>query len=101
MISLHDVKLMQTVFHGEVKVTDVTVSGGATLLPPSPLDDRKYIRIYNNSGATIYYGGSGVTTAAGIPLANGAVSEPLPVGRAELYATNAVLSAGVFILEIS
>jgi hypothetical protein len=86
--------------HGDIESTDVTVSGGPTLLPEAPLTGRKLILIENGSGNDIYLGGSDVTIHDGVPLANGE-SLSLPVGRAALYATNAVTASGVRILEIA
>lgn len=51
------------------KATRVTVRSGPTLLPPSPLPQRKSIGIYvPSSGSTIYVGGSDVTTDQGFPV---------------------------------
>ena len=48
--------------HGEIETTDVTVSGGPTRLPETPLQGRKYMYIRNDSDAPIYLGGADVTT---------------------------------------
>jgi len=52
--------------------TAVTCATTATLAPGSALSSRTTITLYNNSSVVIYIGGSGVTTANGIPLQPGA-----------------------------
>lgn len=52
--------------------TAVSCSTTATLAPGSALSNRTTVTLYNASDVTIYIGGSGVTTANGLPLAPGA-----------------------------
>jgi len=46
----------------------LTTQNIAYALPSNPLTDRLMLVIYNNSGSTIYWGGSNVTTSNGIPI---------------------------------
>lgn len=48
----------------------VTVGASATPLPVNPLEFRRALVVHNNSGSTVYLGGSDVTVADGLPLAS-------------------------------
>lgn len=61
--------------------TAITVGTTATALPSTPLSNRRTLIVYNNdSSATLYLGGSGVTTASGFPVAAGSYSPPIDAG---------------------
>ena len=49
----------------EITLTEPNI---AYLLPSNPQSGRLMLVIYNNSGSTIYWGGSNVSTANGIPI---------------------------------
>jgi len=69
-------------------ISTASVTNTATLLPATALAGRTYIRIYNNSGFTIYYGPSTVTTGTGFPLLAGQLSP-------ELYFSDAIVLYGI------
>lgn len=88
--------------NGVVKSSDVTISGSyPTLVPPTPLKDRKDYVLYNGSGETIYLGGEDVDSFNGLPLADGGVLG-IQLGRAELYAVSSSATvSGIRILEVA
>lgn len=86
--------------HGEVKTSVVTISGGPTLVPAIRLHDRKDFLIYNDSGVTVYVGGSDVSISTGIPVANGG-SFGFQAGRANVYATVSGTNQTIRLMEIS
>ena len=45
----------------------------ASSLIAAPLAERKYLYVYNNSGQTIYLGGTGVTSTTGFPVFPGSM----------------------------
>lgn len=95
------IEAMPGQLHGEVKSQDVTISGTyPTLIPPTPLTDRKDFLVYNGSGETIYFGGIDVTIHNGMPLSNTGVFS-MQLGRSEMYAvcTSATVS-GIRVLEV-
>lgn len=49
----------------------LTNANTAYALPTSPQSGRRILIAYNNSGTTIYWGGSDVMVANGIPLLDG------------------------------
>jgi len=49
----------------------LTLANTAYALPTSPQSGRQMLVIYNNSGSTIYWGGSNVTTANGVLILDG------------------------------
>lgn len=83
-----------------VKSSAVSVSTSATALPSSALASRRALIIYNNGSATIYLGASGVTTAAGFPLAAGQ-SLALEVGTLAIYGIVAASTVEARIMEIA
>lgn len=54
--------------NGTFKVTSVTVTTAATLLPTSALADRKTLFVENHGSVTVYLGGSGVVAGNGTGL---------------------------------
>lgn len=72
--------------HGPVKSSVVTVSGGPTSVPGTPLRRRKDVIIYNNGPSTVYVGDENVSDITGIPVTV-AGTFALPLARSELYAT--------------
>lgn len=89
-------------YHGTIKSTDVVVSGTyPTPIPLTNLAGRREVRLTNGSGATIYLGGSDVTMHDGMPVANGAPTLVLPLGRSHLYAITAGTTvSGIRVLEL-
>ena len=49
----------------------ISVTGTATALPSSPLENRRALVIYNAGPGTLYVGTSSVSTANGMPMAVG------------------------------
>lgn len=95
------IEAMPGQLHGEVKSQDITISGTyPTLIPPTPLTDRKDFRVYNGSGETIYFGGSDVTIYNGFPVASTGVFS-LKLGRSKMYAVSTSPTvSGIRVLEI-
>jgi hypothetical protein len=85
---------------GEIKTSVVTVSGGPTLVPSIRLENRKDFLIYNDSGATVYVGGSDVSFTNGIPVANGG-SFGFQAGRVDVYVTVSGTNRTIRLMEIS
>jgi hypothetical protein len=88
---------------GVVKTTDNTVGQTLTPLPQyGQLPDRRALMIYNNSTNTIYWGGSDVTVANGIPITAGSFASPLDAGyNLKIYAIAASNGNDVRCVEIS
>lgn len=90
--------------HGQIKTTDVTVSGTTpTLLPPDPIEDRRDFLLVNTSSHTVYVGGQDVTKYNGIPVTSGTVFS-VPLGRAEVWAVSPatnITTSGIRVMEIS
>ena len=93
-------KQLTEILHGDIETNDVTVSGGPTLLPATPLRARKFILVQNNSGADIYLGGSDVTIHDGFKVSNSGEFS-LDLGRGQLYATNAASASGIRVIELA
>lgn len=70
----------------------------ATAAPASLLTNRTTLTLVNNSSAVVYIGGSGVTTATGVPLQPGAVFSD-DVGASPYYCIVASGTADVRALE--
>lgn len=87
-------------FHGDIKTTAVTVSGGPTPLPLSPVKGRKDFLVYNGGAESIYVGGADVTLDTGIPVPAGG-SFGIQVGRSEVYALASGTLQPVRVLEVS
>ena len=100
----YDIQELYGRAHGQVKTTDVTVSGTtATALPSDPLDDRRDFLVVNTSSDTIYVGGDDVSKFNGIPVASGIVFS-VPLGRAELWAVTSaphITVSGIRVMEIA
>jgi hypothetical protein len=58
--------------NGAIRPTAVSVGGTPTLLPTTALANRERLIVYNNGSATVYLGGSTVTTSTGLPVLPGA-----------------------------
>ena len=53
------------------RTTQITITGTAAEILPSPLESRRSLAIHNGGASIVYFGfTSGVTTANGFPLAN-------------------------------
>lgn len=92
--------------HLGVDATEMTIPAGtAVSLPATPLNERKCLALSNQSGATIYIGGTTVTggSSKGYPVINtGEISLDVS-DRATIYAYNSTAStlSGVYVLEIA
>jgi len=84
---------------GSIRTSSVTVGTTPTLLPAVALVNRRLIILYNNSGATIYWGGSTVTIGNGIPLANSASVSLNLDASVGLYAIEATGGRNVRVAE--
>lgn len=81
--------------------TPVTVTAAATKLPATNLAARKLMTIFNDSGTTIWFGPSGVTSATGSRIPNQAM-QALAVGPAiDVYAVRGAGSGTVIVQEYS
>lgn len=76
-----------------VSTTATLIGRGATLNDPNPL------KVRNDSGATIYFGGSGVTTATGFPLPTATADDYFLGPGDELYAIVAAGTAALSTLK--
>src|SRR3990167_7261398 len=65
---------------GIAQSTAVTVGDSATALPATPVESRRSLTVYNNSSSTVFIGGSGVTTANGLPIASSQFSPTIDAG---------------------
>ncbi len=92
--------------HRGVDATEVTIPAGTAVpLPAISLDERKSLAISNQSGATLYVGGTTVTggSSKGYPVLNqGEISVGIS-DRAIIYAYNSTAAtlSGVYVLEIA
>ena len=93
--------------HKEFKVTPVTMSAGVrTLLPPSPMVDRKTIYIAHMGSSTdiLWVGNNSVSTTSattsGIPVYYESHFSA-DLGRAEVYGITTTNSLAVKVLEIA
>lgn len=98
--------MMRDGLHGGVDATVVTIPAGTAVpLPATPFNERKSLTVSNQTGATIYIGGTAISggSSKGYPILNlGEVSLGVS-DRAVVYAynsTGATLS-GVYVLEIA
>lgn len=79
----------------------VTVTTTPTSLPATPLEQRRSLIIFNNSGETIYLGGEDVTTSTGLPVLDQSYSPPIDAGaHMILYAVSSA-SGDVRVFEVS
>ncbi len=89
-----------------VTQASVTLSTSATPLF-SASQSRRRIMIHNASGATVYVGGSGVTTTTGRPIADGEtfeVTQAFPTDSATKYTWYGIASTGtpaVRVIEVT
>ena len=86
---------------GVVKTTSVAVGTTATALPGTALANRKSCFFYNAGTATVYYGGSGVTSTSGIPVVVGDSSRSIDLGTTVLYGIATTVGGTVNVLEVS
>lgn len=84
-----------------VSASATTTTSTATLLASGPSDTNSEsdVLIYNESDATVYLGGSDVTTAIGFPVASGGTVGVVLRFRDELYGIVASGSKSVRVLE--
>lgn len=92
--------------HIGVDATRITVPAGTAVpLPAVPLNERKCLAISNQSGATIYLGGTTVTggAAKGYPLVDQGEIAMDASDRATIYAFNptGTTLSGIYVLEIA
>ncbi len=92
--------------HKGVDATEITIPAGTAVpIPAVPFDERKGLTVANQSGATIYIGGTTVTggSSKGYPvLDQGEISIGIS-DRAVIYAYNSTAAtlSGVYVLEIA
>lgn len=88
---------------GYVKTTATTVGTTRTTLPGyGQLNNRRALQIYNNSSNTIYYGGSDVTTANGIPVSAGSFSNVIDAGyNMIVYGIASTTGNDIRVIEVS
>lgn len=88
---------------GFVKTTATTVGTTPISMPGyGQLFNRRSLQIYNNSGNTIYYGGSDVTVNNGIPIAANSFSQSIDAGyNMIVYAVAAQAGNNVRVIEVS
>ena len=92
--------------HVGVDATAVTIPAGTAVpLPTTSLDERKSLAVSNQSGATIFIGGTTVTggAAKGYPVLNQGEIAMDASDRVVVYAYNdtAATLSGVYVLEIA
>jgi hypothetical protein len=90
----------QAGFAGTVLTTSVSVGTTATVLPAASLANRKTLVVHNSGSATIFLGGSGVTTANGMPILKGS-SFSADIGSALIYGIVASGTQTAIVMEIS
>jgi hypothetical protein len=84
-----------------VRGTAVSVITSATLIPTTILSNRKSMSVRNNGSATIYLGGSDVTTSGGYPLKANETLD-LDIGTtSRLYGRVISTTTNIRILEFS
>ena len=88
---------------GIIKTTDNTIGTTLTKLPSyGQLFNRRSIQLYNNSGNTVYIGGSDVTIGNGIPVPASSFSTILDIGyNMILYGIAASNGNDVRVLEVA
>lgn len=92
--------------HRGVDATEITIPAGTAVpLPATSLNERKCLAISNQSGATIYIGGTTVTggSSKGYPMVDQGEISMDASDRAVVYAYNPTGStlSGVHVLEIA
>jgi hypothetical protein len=70
----------------DIKSRQVMVGSDAVKIPATPLSNRRFLHMRNDGAdgvgsATIYVGGSGVTTATGYPLVGNGLGAPYKAQR--------------------
>jgi hypothetical protein len=86
---------------GVVLASGIAIGTTATAMPASPLASRKSVTAYNAGSLTVYVGGSGVTTATGIPVGTGAFTPALDLGTGLFYGICAAASGSMNVMEVS
>jgi hypothetical protein len=83
----------------EVRQTVVSLGAAATKLPTTPIQYRKSLQIFNNSGDIIYLGNSTVTVLNGYPLYPRASINIQIEDGIDLYGISAGAASDIRILE--
>ena len=90
---------------GVVLSTSVAIGTTATAIPASALASRKSLIGYNSGTATVYLGGTGVTsgtaTTMGIPVGTGAWMPGIDLGTTILYGIGATVGGTINVMEVS
>lgn len=86
---------------GVPKATSLAVGTTATAIPTTPLASRKSCIMYNSGTATIYLGGTEVTTSIGLPVGTADYSPSMDLGTTVIYGICSTAGGTVRILEIS
>ncbi len=92
--------------HIGVDATAITIPAGTAVpLPATPLNERKCLAVSNQSGVTIYIGGTTVTggSSKGYPIRDRSEISMDASDRAVIYAYNSTATtlSGVYVLEIA
>lgn len=89
---------------GVVLTTAVAVGTTAVALPSSVLASRKSMMLYNDGTATIYLGGTGVTSSGagrGLPVGTSDYSPSFDLGTTTLSGIGATVGGTAIVLEVS
>lgn len=86
---------------GVVLTTSLAVGTTATAIPTAVLSSRKSCIVYNDGTATIYLGGSAVTTSSGLPVGTADYSPSFDLGTTILYGICSTAGGTARILEVS
>jgi hypothetical protein len=87
---------------GVPKSTLTLIGTDATPIPTYPLEQRRSLIIFNDSGATVYIGGLNVTTSDGLPILDQSYSPPIDAGQNMIiYGIASSGSNAVRVFEVS
>lgn len=87
---------------GVPKSTLVTVGTTATPLPATPLEQRRSMLLFNDSGSVIYLGGADVTVNNGLPVLDQSYSPPIDAGQhMVIYGIASTTGCEVRVFEVS
>ena len=82
-----------------VRQTQVTLGAVATIIPTTPIQNRKTLMIFNNSSNIIYIGNSSVAAADGYPIyPRGSMNIQIEDG-VDLYAISAGAASDIRLVE--
>lgn len=80
----------------------VTVGVTATPLPATPLEQRRSMILFNDSGSVVYLGGADVTVDNGLPVLDQSYSPPIDAGQhMVIYGVASLAGCEVRVFEVS